>query len=120
MATERRDVWANMPGPSVVTFGFDVLDRVEQAVAMVKERLKRRSLRASRTMPSSPAWLCALFTKRRRRHAGASQELIVQRARAGKSRSPCDGVDRVLTRRQFTLHAFDPQAHDFGNEGHAK
>jgi len=30
-----------MPGPSVVTFGFDVLDRVEQAVAMVKERLKR-------------------------------------------------------------------------------
>lgn len=41
MATERRDFWANMPGPSVVTFGFDVLDRVEQAVAMVKERLKR-------------------------------------------------------------------------------
>jgi hypothetical protein len=33
--------WARMPGPSVVTFGFDVLDRVEQAVAMVKERLKR-------------------------------------------------------------------------------
>ena len=30
-----------MPGPSVVTFGFDVLDRVELAVAMVKERLKR-------------------------------------------------------------------------------
>lgn len=30
-----------MPGPSVVRFGFDVLDRVEQAVAMVKERLKR-------------------------------------------------------------------------------
>jgi hypothetical protein len=30
-----------MPGPSVVTFGFDVLDRVEQAAAMVKERLKR-------------------------------------------------------------------------------
>lgn len=29
------------PGPSVVTFGFDVLDRIEQAVAMVKERLKR-------------------------------------------------------------------------------
>jgi hypothetical protein len=28
-------------GPSVVTFGFDVLDRIEQAVAMVKERLKR-------------------------------------------------------------------------------
>jgi hypothetical protein len=27
--------------PTVVTFGFDVLDRVEQAVAMVKERLKR-------------------------------------------------------------------------------
>jgi HAE1 family hydrophobic/amphiphilic exporter-1 len=35
------DPWARMPGPSVVTFGFDVLDRVEQAVAMVKERLKR-------------------------------------------------------------------------------
>jgi hypothetical protein len=30
-----------MPGPGVVTFGFDVLDRIEQAVAMVKERLKR-------------------------------------------------------------------------------
>lgn len=30
-----------MPGPSVIRFGFDVLDRVEQAVAMVKERLKR-------------------------------------------------------------------------------
>lgn len=30
-----------MPGPSVVTFGFDVLDRVEQAAANVKERLKR-------------------------------------------------------------------------------
>ena len=29
------------PKPTVVTFGFDVLDRVEQAVAMVKERLKR-------------------------------------------------------------------------------
>ncbi len=41
MATERRDFWAQMPGPSVVTFGFDVLDRVQQAVAMVKERLKR-------------------------------------------------------------------------------
>ena len=27
--------------PTVVRFGFDVLDRVEQAVAMVKERLKR-------------------------------------------------------------------------------
>jgi len=35
------DPWALMPGPSVVTFGFDVLDRVEQAAAMVKERLKR-------------------------------------------------------------------------------
>jgi hypothetical protein len=35
------DPWARMPGPSVVAFGFDVLDRVEQAVAMVKERLKR-------------------------------------------------------------------------------
>jgi hypothetical protein len=30
-----------LQGPSVVTFGFDVLDRIEQAVAMVKERLKR-------------------------------------------------------------------------------
>jgi hypothetical protein len=30
-----------MNGPSVVTFGFDVLDRVEQAVAMVKERMRR-------------------------------------------------------------------------------
>jgi len=30
-----------MSGPSVVTFGFDVLDRVEQAVAMVKERMRR-------------------------------------------------------------------------------
>jgi len=29
------------PKPTVVRFGFDVLDRVEQAVAMVKERLKR-------------------------------------------------------------------------------
>jgi hypothetical protein len=27
--------------PTVVTFGFDVLDRVEQAVAMVKERMRR-------------------------------------------------------------------------------
>ncbi len=41
MATEGRDFWVNMPGPSVVTVGFDVLDRVEQAVAMVKERLRR-------------------------------------------------------------------------------
>ena len=39
--TSSEDPWARMPGPSVVTFGFDVLDRVEQAVAMVKERLKR-------------------------------------------------------------------------------
>jgi hypothetical protein len=30
-----------MNGPSVVTFGFEVLDRVEQAVAMVKERMRR-------------------------------------------------------------------------------
>ena len=30
-----------LQGPSVVTFGFDVLDRIEQAVAMVKQRLKR-------------------------------------------------------------------------------
>jgi hypothetical protein len=41
MATNPRDDMMPMPGPSVVTFGFDVLDRVEQAVAMVKERLKR-------------------------------------------------------------------------------
>ena len=45
MATNPRDDFmpmpGPMPGPSVVTFGFDVLDRVEQAVAMVKERLKR-------------------------------------------------------------------------------
>jgi len=27
--------------PSVVAFGFDVLDRIEQAIAMVKERLRR-------------------------------------------------------------------------------
>ncbi|GEM_PF-5226933 len=33
--------FVRIPGPSVVRFGFDVLDRVEQAVAMVKERLKR-------------------------------------------------------------------------------
>ena len=39
--TSSEGPWARMPGPSVVTFGFDVLDRVEQAVAMVKERLKR-------------------------------------------------------------------------------
>jgi hypothetical protein len=41
MPTDPRDAEWSMPGPSVVTFGFDVLDRVEQAVAMVKERLKR-------------------------------------------------------------------------------
>lgn len=41
MVTNPRDDKMPMPGPSVVTFGFDVLDRVEQAVAMVKERLKR-------------------------------------------------------------------------------
>ena len=42
MATNPRDdlmpITGPMPGPSVVTFGFDVLDRVEQAVVMVKER----------------------------------------------------------------------------------
>jgi hypothetical protein len=27
--------------PSVVAFGFDVLDRIELAIAMVKERLRR-------------------------------------------------------------------------------
>jgi len=41
MAANPQDAGAQMPGPSVVTFGFDVLDRVELAVAMVKERLKR-------------------------------------------------------------------------------
>ncbi|MFM8804856.1 MAG: nucleotidyl transferase AbiEii/AbiGii toxin family protein [Planctomycetia bacterium] len=41
MATNPREALPPSPGPSVVRFGFDVLDRVEQAVAMVKERLKR-------------------------------------------------------------------------------
>jgi hypothetical protein len=41
MATDPLDDVVRMPGPSVVRFGFDVLDRVEQAVAMVKERLKQ-------------------------------------------------------------------------------
>ena len=41
MATDPLDDIVRLPGPSVVRFGFDVLDRVEQAVAMVKERLKR-------------------------------------------------------------------------------
>ena len=41
MATDPLDDVVRTPGPSVVRFGFDVLDRVEQAVAMVKERLKR-------------------------------------------------------------------------------
>lgn len=41
MAADPQEELTRMPGPSVVTFGFDVLDRVEQAVAMVKERLKR-------------------------------------------------------------------------------
>ena len=40
-APNRRDGEQTPQGPSVVTFGFDVLDRIEQAVAMVKERLKR-------------------------------------------------------------------------------
>lgn len=40
-APNRRDGEQAAQGPSVVTFGFDVLDRIEQAVAMVKERLKR-------------------------------------------------------------------------------
>jgi len=30
-----------MPGPTTVAFGFDVLDRIEKAIAMVKERLRR-------------------------------------------------------------------------------
>jgi hypothetical protein len=41
MASDPLDNVVRIPGPSVVRFGFDVLDRVEQAVAMVKERLKR-------------------------------------------------------------------------------
>lgn len=41
MATDPLDDVVRMPGPSVVRFGFDVLERVEQTVAMVKERLKR-------------------------------------------------------------------------------
>lgn len=41
MATDPREALPPLMGPSVVRFGFDVLDRVEQAVAMVKERLKR-------------------------------------------------------------------------------
>jgi hypothetical protein len=41
MVSDPLDNVVRIPGPSVVRFGFDVLDRVEQAVAMVKERLKR-------------------------------------------------------------------------------
>jgi hypothetical protein len=41
MASDPVDHAERIPGPSVVRFGFDVLDRVEQAVAMVKERLTR-------------------------------------------------------------------------------
>jgi hypothetical protein len=41
MAADPMDHAERIPGPSVVRFGFDVLDRVEQAVAMVKERLTR-------------------------------------------------------------------------------
>jgi hypothetical protein len=41
MATDPAEPFVRRPGPSVVSFGFDVLDRVEQAIAMVKERLKR-------------------------------------------------------------------------------
>jgi len=41
MSSDPLDNVVRIPGPSVVRFGFDVLDRVEQAVAMVKERLKR-------------------------------------------------------------------------------
>jgi hypothetical protein len=41
MAPDSPDDPVPVAGPSVVRFGFDVLDRVEQAVAMVKERLTR-------------------------------------------------------------------------------
>ena len=34
------DEW-KMPGPTTVAFGFDVLDRIEEAIMMVKERLRR-------------------------------------------------------------------------------
>lgn len=37
---QRPDEW-KMPGPTTVAFGFDVLDRIEKAIAMVKERLRR-------------------------------------------------------------------------------
>jgi hypothetical protein len=40
-ASPRRDERDLASQPSVVYFGFDVLDRIEQAVAMVKERLRR-------------------------------------------------------------------------------
>ena len=41
------------PGPSVLRLGFDVLDRVEQAVAMVKERLTR----AVNALETAGRWL---------------------------------------------------------------
>ena len=37
---KKPDEWT-MPGPTTVAFGFDVLDRIEEAIAMVKERLRR-------------------------------------------------------------------------------
>lgn len=37
---EQPDAWKT-PGPTTVAFGFDVLDRIEEAIAMVKERLRR-------------------------------------------------------------------------------
>jgi hypothetical protein len=37
---QQPDEW-QMPGPTTVVFGFDVLDRIEEAIAMVKERLRR-------------------------------------------------------------------------------
>ena len=40
-APDKRADGHGTTGPGVVTFGFDVLDRVEQAVAMVKERMRR-------------------------------------------------------------------------------
>ena len=37
---QQPDEW-KMPGPTTVAFGFDVLDRIEEAIAMVKARLRR-------------------------------------------------------------------------------
>jgi hypothetical protein len=45
------------PGPSVLRLGLDVLDRVEQAVAMVKERLTR----AVNALETAGRWLAHEF-----------------------------------------------------------